>query len=258
MFPFLWQGNLLAIPTYTFLFGVACVLGLIFWAFLGVRKGLPFESLISTGLGAIFFGWIGARALFLITNIERVDFSKIDFIWSGGIVFYGGFLGGGAFLLWSLRRKQIPLFEALNCGAPAFVLAHSVGRLGCFANGCCYGKPTFFPWGVTYSDPYSAARPLGVSLHPVQLYEAGFLLVLFLILMIWELYNFGKNRGFFSTLRIYLISYPLFRFTIEFFRADQQRGELWGFSTSQIVSFGVLIFALLLDLSPKRDHNLTP
>lgn len=245
MFPVLFQIRGAVLSSYSVFFGLACVVGILVWSYFSVRRDLPGERTITLGIFTVICAWLGARALFVMTNWssfgEQFSFWKI---WEGGIVFYGGFLSGAAYLIWALRKGAIPMVSSLCALAPALALAHAIGRVGCFANGCCFGPRCEWPWSVTYTHLWSAARPLNVGLHPVQLYEAGGLLVLFGLLVKWELdWRLLYKGAWMNSLRIYLLGYSALRFVLEFFRADPYRGAALGLTTSQWISLGIFIFA---------------
>jgi phosphatidylglycerol:prolipoprotein diacylglycerol transferase len=139
--------------------------------------------------------------------------------------------------------------------APGIALGHVVGRFGCLFAGCCYGKPTMKPWGIVFTDPFAAANvgtPLGVPLHPTQLYEAG---AEFLILMLL-LFTERKGRAFAGrTFWLYMLLYAISRFIIEFYRGDE-RGMVGMFSTSQFIS--VLLAPLAMAMLVYLSRSSTP
>lgn len=162
----------------------------------------------------------------------------------GGLVFYGGFLGGLAALrlstkqLTSIQRTAITDIYAIT--VPLF---HTFGRVGCFLGGCCYGIESRFGFLVT-DNPLSPDL-CGVVRFPVQLVEAAGNLLLFFLLM--SLYRRERFRG--SLLVIYLLMYPPMRFMLEFLRGDTVRGIWGGLSTSQWISlvlFAVAVAALII------------
>jgi phosphatidylglycerol:prolipoprotein diacylglycerol transferase len=164
-------------------------------------------------------------------------------------VFYGGLLAAFAVAVILIRRYRLPLWTTTDVFAPGIALGHVVGRLGCLLAGCCYGRATDLPWGITFTDPAAAANvgtPLGIPLHPTQLYEAGAELLILMFLLATE--RRGRpfpGRTFWS----YLLLYAISRFIIEFFRGDD-RGMVFGLSTSQAVSLVVapVAGAMLLKL----------
>jgi phosphatidylglycerol:prolipoprotein diacylglycerol transferase len=119
--------------------------------------------------------------------------------------------------------------------APGIALGHAVGRFGCFFAGCCYGKPTSVPWAIRFTDPFAAANvgtPLGVDLHPTQLYEAGAELLILFVLLASE----KRGKPFAGrTFWLYILLYAISRYIIEVFRGDE-RGMVGIFSTSQFIS----------------------
>jgi phosphatidylglycerol:prolipoprotein diacylglycerol transferase len=136
--------------------------------------------------------------------------------------------------------------------APGIALGHVTGRLGCFAAGCCYGKPTTVPWAVVFTDPAAAANvgtPLGIRLHPTQLYEAGAELLILAFLLATE----RRGRPFAGrTFWLYMFLYAVSRYVIEIYRGDP-RGVVpfLDISTSQFISLilGPLSLIMLLWLS---------
>ena len=138
-------------------------------------------------------------------------------------------------------------------------LKHIVGRLGCFLAGCCYGKPTTLPWGITFTDPFAAANvgtPLGVHLHPTQLYEAGAEGLILLGLLLTE----KKGKPYPGrTFWLYILLYAVSRFIIEYFRGDE-RGTVGIFSTSQFISvvLAPLSIAMLVFLAKRHRPEPKP
>jgi phosphatidylglycerol:prolipoprotein diacylglycerol transferase len=129
--------------------------------------------------------------------------------------------------------------------APGIALGHVIGRLGCLLAGCCYGKPTTVPWGITFTSPDAAANvgtPLGIPLHPTQLYDAGAELLILVLLLLTE----RRGRPFAGrTFWLYMLLYAISRFIIEFYRGDE-RGIILGLSTSQFVSVVIAPLAVLM------------
>jgi len=170
--------------------------------------------------------------------------------WQAGGTFYGGIVGAFLWVVLYCYIKKLPLWGVLDLLAPALALGHGIGRLGCFAAGCCYGRPTSLPWGVKFSSPVAqllAGTPLGVSLHPTQLYEAAaeFLNFLLLVLVGARLHS-QKAAGTGPRGRIigaYFILYGLERGAIEFFRGDPGRTLMFhnAVSLMQLVSVALIL-----------------
>jgi phosphatidylglycerol:prolipoprotein diacylglycerol transferase len=195
---------------------------------------------------------VGSKLLMLFTEPEYRDqplqLFSLDFLRSGG-VFYGGLIGAifaGYFLM---RRYKLPWWKTADACAPGIAIGNFFGRQGCFAAGCCWGKPTNLPWGVKFSalGHEITGVPIGVPLHPTQLYESFAMLIVFFFLL-W----LHKRRYFNGqVILFYALLYSVARFTIEFFR-DDPRGDLFGLttatglSTSQMISIVVCAVSLAL------------
>jgi phosphatidylglycerol:prolipoprotein diacylglycerol transferase len=253
MHPVLFQWGPAALSTYTVFVSIAFFVGAGLWILQGRRLGWSIERMVHLSLVTALWGWVGARVLFVITQWERylADPLRILRVWEGGVVFLGGFLAATAYLVWALPKQGIPRRKGLSAAAGAVAIAHAFGRLGCFFNGCCHGSRCEFPWAVTYEHPYSAAQPLGVPLHPSQLYEVLGLLILGACIMWSERRPNPKIQGW----RAYLLGYGLLRFCVEFTRGDGLRGAWGGLSTSQWLSLTLFLTALILDFRGRADHK---
>jgi phosphatidylglycerol:prolipoprotein diacylglycerol transferase len=131
------------------------------------------------------------------------------------------------------------------------------GRLGCLAAGCCYGKPTEVSWAIVFTNPLAAANvgtPLGIPLHPTQVYEAGAELLILVLLLATE----RRGRLFAGrTFWAYMFLYAVSRFIVEIYRGDP-RGEVFGFSTSQFISLILAPLSLVMLIWLSRQAPETP
>jgi phosphatidylglycerol:prolipoprotein diacylglycerol transferase len=217
----------------------------------GIDRNRVLDLVFWTAIAAI----VGARGLYILQNPGQLsgigDYINLR---TGGLVFYGALitiLPVGAFLI---KKYQLPFYEIMDITASAAPLGHALSRLGCLGAGCCYGSPTDLPWGVVYSDPL-APGPKGVHLHPTQLYEFGYLLVIFGIVT-W-LYPRRAFKG--QVALVYLMTYAFLRTGNELLRGDETRGwvleGLLGptISTSQGLSLLVAVVALTVFLIGARS-----
>jgi phosphatidylglycerol:prolipoprotein diacylglycerol transferase len=149
----------------------------------------------------------------------------------------------------------MPLWTTTDVFAPGIALGHVVGRLGCLMAGCCFGRPTSVPWAITFHDSLAAGPPLGVPLHPTQLYEAAAEALIFVVLLALE----RRGRSFAGrTFWAYMLLYAVSRFAIEFYRGDD-RGMIFGaVSTSQFVSLIVVPLAIVMLAILGRRDGPTP
>jgi len=252
MHPILFRIGPFSLHTYGLFIATGVLLAIALAARGARREGVDPQKMLDLGFYLLVASIIGSRLLFVL--IFYRDYLprpwSIFKLWEGGLVFYGGFALALPIGIWYLRRHDLPLWRTADLWAAPLSLGHALGRIGCFAAGCCYGRPTSLPWGITFSDPQSLAI-LGVPLHPVQLYEAfsNFLLFLFLSL-------FGRFRRFEGQIFwLYVLLYSAIRFLVEFYRGDARGFILPPYlSISQGVSILLAAASLimLLRLSKRR------
>ena len=213
MYPVLFRFHAFAIYTYG-LFVALAVLAAYFLA--GRRaKAMGLDPWVAADLVFYLFvsGVIGARLFYVIQHSEDYQghFLKAISIQEGGLVWYGGFIVAALVGLGIAARSRWPLLKLCDLLAPILPLAHAIGRIGCFFNGCCYGLATRSVLGLTFPGE-------DVRRFPVQLFEAGALFILSA-----GLYYFSrKKRQDGELFMMYLLFYSAFRFFIEFFRGDQK------------------------------------
>lgn len=190
---------------------------------------------------------VGAKLLFVLLNwnqlgttfAEKITMVVRDFRY--GFVFFGGMIVSVGALIYYMKKKNLPILKTSDFMIVGLPLGHMVGRIGCFLAGCCYGRPTTLPWGVTFTNTHSLVPPqlLGIPLHPTQLYESVANLLLFLLLH--KLYNKPHKDG--MILLLYIACYSLLRFTIEFFRGDYRGAFILGLSPSQCIAIVISTLA---------------
>src|SRR5437867_7724937 len=245
--------------TYGVLLAAAYLLGLKLAMVRARTRGLDEARVLDLGIYIIISALIGAKLLLLVTDFRtfRADPRELLTLARSGGVFYGGLILAVIVALWYIRRVGLPLWTTCDVFAPGIALGHVVGRFGCFFAGCCYGKPTSVPWAITFTDPFAAANvgtPLGVHLHPTQLYEAGAELLILSVLLMTE----RKSRSFPGrTFWLYILLYAISRFIIEFFRGDE-RGMVGIFSTSQFISILLAPIAVVMLVYLSRVHAPEP
>ncbi len=216
------DGREFPITTYGVLMLVAAALCAVVSALRSRRFGFwPMDGLHLSVL-AVAGGLIGSRILYILFNLKRVMAAPWQTVGlEGGLVWYGGLLGGGLAVIWYARGFAIPLPALFDFCAPTVALGHAVGRVGCFLVGCCYGKPTSVAFGVRFPPSQFYSGPAGVAVHPVQLYEAAFELAVASALFAW-----GNRPRQGRVLGVYLIAYAPFRLAMELFFRGDDRGSV--------------------------------
>ena len=245
--------RLLATPYFTiYTFGALLALAYLaaFWWLIreGRRQRLDVDTLSSLGFWCIGGAIIGAKALLILRELPGLRTEPTEVAFSGVLNsagdFYGGFIGAviaAGLFFW--RRPRLPFWQFADACAPAIALGQAIGRIGCLMAGDDYGRPTQVPWAVTFTNPDAAAlggAPLGVPLHPVQLYESVTCLLLFLFLVRMR----HRKRLDGQVILAYTLLYAIARFILEFFRGDEDRGFVLGWvSTSQFIALILLLSA---------------
>lgn len=247
MHPRLLDLGPFTIYTYGVLLAAAFLLGLKVATTRARTRGLDAGRILDLGIYVIVAAIVGGKLLLLVTDFSsfRANPAEIMSLARSGGVFYGGLIFAVAVAFWYMRRHALPLWRTCDVFAPGIALGHAVGRLGCLMAGCCYGRPTSLPWGITFTDPFTGSyvgTPLGVALHPTQIYEALAETAILLGLLALE-----RRRGSFPgrTFWTYILLYGLTRYAIEFFRGDP-RGTLWIFSTSQFISVVLVPLSVIM------------
>lgn len=189
----------------------------------------------------VIFGFIGAKILFVLTDIKSFLVNPLAVLGSEGFVVYGGILVGTLAAYLYCRYYQLDFVNYFNYLAPCIPLAQAFGRIGCFFAGCCYGIPTDAWYGVTF--PANSLGPgAGIKVIPTELISSFMNFVIFGILY----YQLTKSKKAYLTGASYLVLYGIVRFCIEFLRGDIIRGQVGILSTSQFISIFVVIGGILL------------
>jgi phosphatidylglycerol:prolipoprotein diacylglycerol transferase len=265
MYPELFRIGEFPITTYGIWLALGMLVGLFAASRLAARDGVSKDRMYDLGLWALVGGLVGSKVLMIFVE-PNVQIFTLDFLRSGG-VFYGGLIGGFLAVVIVVRYYKLPFWKVADAFAPAVALGQAFGRQGCFAAGCCWGKPTDLPWGVHFSklgSEYTGVPIYGpeggdLHLHPTQLIESFTMLAVFAFL-VW-LHRRKKFSG--QILITYGIIYSILRFSIEFIR-DDPRGDLLGLttltglSTSQLVSLVVAAASVAFLVWRLRSTETSP
>ncbi|AKF04874.1 prolipoprotein diacylglyceryl transferase [Sandaracinus amylolyticus] len=269
-----------ALPIYSYgvMLGTSMIVAWYVIMWLGEREGEGRETLANTFIVTAVSAIVGARALYILTNPgEFESFQDLVNLRGGGLVAYGGFLGGFFGALFYLRSQKRSLLSFADVAAPTLALGLALTRIGCYLYGCDYGARleddapswlralgTFPHWADGNGSPawahhvaeYDLAHDAAHSfpVHPTQIYEslAGFVL-LGVTLFMWRRRSF---RG--EVLLALTMFYGVWRFAIEYVRDDPERGFAFGFSTSQLVSLALVPIAGFFYFEGKKAQQRAP
>ncbi len=247
--------------TYGVLMAAAFLVGLFMAARQAQKDGLDANKVTDLGVYVLIAGLVGARLLLVVVD-WRVYWYHPRELWgilqSGG-VFYGGLVAALPVAWWYARRHHLDGWRTADVLAPGVVIGQAVGRLGCFAAGCCYGKPATVPWAVTFRDLNAARQvgtPMDIPLHPTQLYESAACFLIFAALV-----QIARHKRFHGQVVLsYVVLYSVARFALEFFRGDRIRGFVFGgaLSTSQAIAILFLLAAAAITPRMLKKERLTP
>jgi phosphatidylglycerol---prolipoprotein diacylglyceryl transferase len=244
--------------TYGVLLALAFLAGLWVASWQARKAGVDPSRITDMAVYVLIAGLVGAKLLLVLVEFDfyRKNPGEIWSVVQSGGVFYGGLLGALPVAWWYARKHRLDGWKTADILAPGVVIGQSIGRLGCFAAGCCHGRPADVPWAVTFRDAYAAravGTPLDTPLHPTQLYEALATLIVFFVLI-----AMASRKKFHGQVTLaYIGLYSAVRFGIEYFRGDTARGTVFGgwLSTSQFIALVLLLAsAVLLPYLWKRER----
>ena len=259
MYPELFRIGSFPINTYGVFLAIAFLCAILITVRLAERDGLPREKIYDLSLWMLLAALIGSKILMLFTEPEYraqpAATSVVGLPAFRAAFFTADLLGAviAGYLL--MRRYKLPWWKTADACAPGIAIGNFFGRQGCFAAGCCWGKPTTLPWGVKFTElgHEITGVPIDTHLHPTQLYESFAMLLVFLFLL-W-LHKRKRFSG--QVILAYALLYSIIRFAIEFVR-DDPRGDVFGLttltglSTSQMISLVIGVSALILLIVRRR------
>jgi len=206
----------------------------------GAKLPLDETALVDWACWTMAGGIVGGRVMYVALNWElyAAEPQEMIAVWHGGLVWYGGFLGGLLATLIFLRSRRVQLLRGLDQVMPVVALGHAIGRMGCFLNGCCLGVPTTAWFGVRFPG---IAQPL----IPVQLFESAGLVLLYVFLRRLQTPAMLERTG--TIFGSYLAGYGFLRWALEYWRANQP--SVWpGLTLQQVISLAVVVIGVGLVL----------
>lgn len=225
------------------------------------KKGIDSNIIVNLAFIVMISAIIGSRLFYVLFHLEEfkgrwvytfLPIQPDGSIGLGGLIFLGGFLGallsGGIYLY----KKKISFLKVVDSVAPSLAIGLFFGRIGCFLNGCCFGKACDLPWAVTFPPHSPAGYQMGnIAIHPTQLYSSAYGLLIFIILMLLD--KKVHYDGF--LFGVFLVLYGVSRFTVDFYRFyETQMFLIDGIEFNQLVSLLLVIGGIVLLLVLKRGE----
>lgn len=231
MHPILFKWGPITVYSYGFMLAIAFLVGILIARSEARRKRINPDLTFDLAILAAVGGIVGARLFYVVGHWELFlrNWKAIFAFQEGGLVFYGGLAGGAIAILVYLSKKKLSIAETADLIAPSLAIGYSIARIGCFLNGCCYGRETKVFLSVNFPGVEGFR-------HPTQIYSLIYGLIIFSIL--WGLRKRLVHPG--QLFLVYLFMYALARFIIEFFR---DTASLWlGLSIYQVISLILILF----------------
>jgi phosphatidylglycerol:prolipoprotein diacylglycerol transferase len=257
----LFHWGFVHVRSYGLMLAVAFLAGTWFGLREARRRGLDEDRLMTVILITLVASVLGARLLYVVEHVEdfRRQWTSMLALWEGGLTLYGGIVAGTLVGLWTSRRLGLPMWSVADALAPSIALGTMFGRVGCWLNGCCYGRPTTLPWGIVYPpDSFAGLEFGGAAIHPAQLYFAATGLITFLVL--WGIRKRVQTPG--VLFWIFVVMFTLTRAVLDFTRAYEPeaviaRAGALDVTESQLVSLVLALFAALMILRLRRTTVAT-
>ena len=245
MHPVLFELGGVKVYSYGLMIALGAIAGVAYMAIRGKKEvGLSFDQANSLFLFIFIAAFIGGKVFLYYDDPSLYLHAPGKLLKGRGFVFYGSFLFAIPTMFWFFKRHKLNPYKMLDVMAITTCLVHMFGRVGCFLAGCCYGVPTDSFFGVSFTDPACYANPKNVPLHPTQLYEAGYIFLVMICLLIIR-----NRRQFYGQLfLLYLMAYAVGRSILEIFRGDDERGYIVKdiISHSQLIAFAVILVTVFV------------
>jgi len=257
MKPYLDFGSF-ELPAYAVMVFSGLILGIVISVIRAKKLKLDRLYVVLSSIFIVIGLLFGAKILFAITTLPEI-FSHLDLLKEypaesigymfSGFVFFGGLIGALLFLKMFAFQFNQPFWKYIDLFVPVFPLVHAIGRIGCFLAGCCYGMEWHGIFSVTYPNDAIVEGVNLVPRFPVQILESILNLGLFIGLLLYS----RKPRREGNVLGVYLISYSIMRFFVEFLRDDSYRGHFLGISTSQWIGLILIPVGIYILKRKKKD-----
>jgi phosphatidylglycerol---prolipoprotein diacylglyceryl transferase len=267
MRPILFHLFGLPIHAYGLMLTLSVIVGRLIAMRLAERVGIPRKFADHCATWTLVGAIVGCRLLYVATNLDQFSNPlEVFAVWKGGVVAYGGFIGGLAAAILYCRSHRISLLAWADCVAPSLCIGLGLTRIGCFLGGCDFGRVSDAPWAMRFpvgSPAFLEHRQLGLlpagapaslPVHPTQLYES--LAGIALLFVVWAVHRRQRVPGY--ALAAFAVGYGVLRYFIEIVRADPRRGAIGPWSTSQFIAILTIVAAAALLYGLRRkDADLS-
>jgi phosphatidylglycerol:prolipoprotein diacylglycerol transferase len=257
------------VPIYAYgvMLGTSLVVGWFIAMTLAKKDGIDQQEAGTIYMWTAVWSIVGSRLLYVITNISEFDsITQVVMVNRGGLVAYGGMIGGFLASVYCCRKRGIPLLQWADVAAPSVVLGTAITRVGCLLFGCDFGARSNLPWAIRFPQHSPAwnrhvelyqlprAAEWSFPVHPTQIYESMVGLFLFAMLMLIRKYRTFSGQVFLG----WVLGYGILRPLIEIVRDDDQRGNVGSLSTSQFIGIVSVVLGIGLFIALLRKYRRDP
>lgn len=263
MHPVLVDIGVFQVRSYGFMLALSFLIGIYVAGYRAKKAGVNPQFVLDLSVYIILSAVIGSRLLYVVFHLDEFD-NPLDVfaLWQGGATFYGGMLLAILVSYAYVNKKKLSFLQIADIMAPSVALGLLFTRVGCFLSGCCFGKPTTLPIGVTFplnspagQSAAGVARELGlatVALHPTQLYASAYGLIIFVVLIALQR-RLAKRGAMFGGL---LIFYGIARFVVDFLRFYEESARvLFDLSFNQVISIVLIAIGVFLVVRKMPDNH---
>jgi prolipoprotein diacylglyceryl transferase len=259
----------LSVPIFSYgvMLGTSMVVGWFLAMRLAKQDGIPAEQAAAIYMWTAVWSIIGARILYVVTEWHEFG-SALDIVLlnKGGLVAYGGMIGGFLASWYGCYKRKIRLLRWADVSAPSVVLGTAITRIGCLLFGCDYGRRSDLPWAIRFPQNSPAWQdhlthfgldkdsPASFPVHPTQIYESLAALAVFGLVMYLRRVRKFSGEAFLG----WIIGYGALRSIIEVFRGDSDRGNVGPLSTSQFIGIVSIVAGIGLLIVLLRKHKADP
>lgn len=265
----MFSHDWLPVPIFSYgvMLGTSMVVGWFLVMRLAKQDGIPAEQAGAIYMWTAVWSIVGARVLYIITEWREFE-SPLDMFLlnKGGLVAYGGIIGGFLASWYGCHKRKIHLLRWADVSAPSVILGTAITRVGCLLFGCDYGRRTDVPWAIRFPQNAPAwqdhlahfgldkSSPVSFPVHPTQIYESLAALAVFGLTMYLRRVRKFSGEAFLG----WVLGYGILRPIIEIFRGDSDRGNVGALSTSQFIGIVSVVAGLALMVALLRKYKADP
>jgi phosphatidylglycerol:prolipoprotein diacylglycerol transferase len=266
MHPVLLEIGRFTIHSYGFMLALSFLAGIYVAKRRAGKFGIEPNHIMDLSVYIILGAVIGSRLLYVAFHLDEYrNILDMFALWEGGATLYGGLILTVLLSYIFTVKHRLNFLDVADVISPSIALGILFTRAGCFLSGCCYGKPTFLPWGIQFPDGCAAhyySRQMAdtlslpsVHLHPTQLYASMYGLVIFLLLILFE--RLVRKRG--ATFGAFLVLYGISRFILDFFRYYEENMRVFlELTLNQFLSIGLVGLGVVLLLRKVGENGVEP